>query len=332
MGSNNLAAFYQHVKSKLGSSRGATPILVKGDLLLNDDKKANAFNVYFSSVFTPATKDSVVQVSISPMQPSCSDKINFSPQVTYEALRKANVSYSAGADEILSLFWKKLASCLALPVSALFTASFHFAVLPSEWKDAIVFPLFKKDDPSLTSNYRPIFLTSTLCKIMQSIVKDNIMAFALSNIIITSSQHGFMPHRSTCSQLLETHYEWCSGVDKGGIFDVITIDFRKAFDVVPPLKLLSKLSNLGVCEQTVLWLALFLPGRRQCLCVNNSISSHANISSSIIQGSVLGLLLFMFYINDLLSLCSDCVVQLFADDVKVYMQKIVMFCSLCFTK
>ena len=78
------------------------------------------------------------------------------------------------------------------------------------------------------------------------------MAFALSHNIINSSQHGFMPHRSTCSQLLETQYERCSGVDEGGIFDIITIDFHKAFDVVPHLKLLSKMSNLGVCEQTVL--------------------------------------------------------------------------------
>ena len=141
------------------------------------------------------------------MQPSCSDKIDFSPQVTYEALRKAKVGYSAGPDEIPSIFWKKLASCLALPVSVLFTALYHFAVLPGEWKDAIAFPLFKKGDPRLTCNYRPISLTSTLCKTMESIVKDSIMAFVMSHNIITSSQHGFMPRRSTCSQLLETHYE-----------------------------------------------------------------------------------------------------------------------------
>ena len=222
------------------------------------------------------------------MQPSYSDKIDFSPQVTYEALQKVKVGYSAGPDEILSMFLKKLASCLALSVSVLFTASYHFAVSPGEWKDAIVFPLFQKGDLRLTSNYRPISLTSTLCKIMESIVKDNIIAFALSHNIITSSQHGFMPRRSTCSQLLETHNEWFFGVDEGGMFDVITIDFRKAFDVVPHLKFLSKVSNIGVCEQAVLWLVSFLSGRRQCVPLNNSISSHANVSSGIIQGSVLG--------------------------------------------
>ena len=231
---------------------------------------------------------------------------------------KAKAGYSAGPDEIPTIFWKKLASCLALPVSVLFTASYHFAVLFGEWKDAKVFPLFKKGDPSLTSNYRPIFLTSTLCKIMESIVKDNIMAFALSHNIITSSQHSFMPRKSTCSQLLETHYVWYSGVDEGGIFDAITIDFRKAFDVVSHLKLLSKVSTLGICEQTVLWLESFLSGRRQCVRVNSSISSHAYVSSDIILGSVLGPLLFTLYINDLPSFCSDCVAKLFADDVKVY--------------
>ena len=126
---------------------------------------------------------------------------------TYEALRKAKVGYSVGPDEIPSMFWKKLASCLALPVSVLFNASYHFAVLRGEWKNAIVFPLFKKGDPSLISNYKPISLTLTLCKIMESIVNDNIMTFALSHNIITSSQHGFMPRRSKFSQLLETHCE-----------------------------------------------------------------------------------------------------------------------------
>ena len=78
------------------------------------------------------------------------------------------------------------------------------------------------------------------------------------------------------------------------------------------------MSNLGVCEQTVLWLASFLSCRRQCERVNSSISSHTNVSNGVIKGSVLGPLLFMLYINNLPSLCSDCVVKLFADDVKVY--------------
>jgi hypothetical protein len=102
------------------------------------------------------------------------------------------------------------------------------------------------------------------------------------------------------------------------LFDVITIDFRKAFDVIPHDRLIQKLSTLGVCEPTLRWISAFLANRKQCVCVNGVCSSYADVSSGIIQGSVLGPILFTLYINDLPANCPDCVIKLFADDVKAY--------------
>ena len=164
---------------------------------------------------------------------SSDNGIDFFPKVVYKAMCNAKHSFSVGPNGLPSIIWVKLATALSLPVSIVFAASYKFAVLPSAWRRACVLLHFKKGNPSVVSNYRPISLTSTLGKIMKTINNDHLMQFALSHNIISSNQHGFVQNRSTCMQLLECHYDWSSGLDQCGIFDVILIDFCKAFDVVP---------------------------------------------------------------------------------------------------
>ena len=152
---------------------------------------------------------------------------------------------------------------------------------------------------------------------MERIVKDNLLHFALTNNIITNNQHGFIPQRSTCTQMLDCRYDWFKALDKGDNVDVVLIDFSKAFDVVPHSLLLDKLISLGTCSQTMKWLE-FLSDRHQVVDVNGARSTSADVTSGVIQESIVGPVLFVLHINDLPSACPGCTIELFADDAKPY--------------
>ncbi len=315
LNSNSVAAFYRHVNSKLCSSQRIAPIRAHDQVLTDDYSKAQAFNKFFTSVFTNSSLNDATTEQTPPLIPG---NIVFTPTVTYDALRSAKRKFSSGPDAIPSAFWINVAASVALPVSVIFTLSYTFSKLPNDWKCASVVPLFKKGDPSLVNNYRPISLTCTLCKIMETIINKSLLHFASTRGLITNSQHGFLPNRSTCTQLLECHNDWCSSLDNSHPVDVIFIDFSKAFDVVSHAKLVSKLKSIGIPSLTLSWIKAFLTNRCQAVNINGTSSAQSAVTSGVIQGSVLGPVLFMLYINDLPAACPDCTVKLFADDVKVY--------------
>ena len=296
------------------SHGGVAPFIVNNNTFISDNDKACALNAYFSSIFSLCY---VTTLPPSGVDKPISNDIYFSQTVVYKALKSSKRTLCGGPNNIPSIFLTKPAAVLALPL-IIFWTSYHFAVLPEEQKSARIMPLFKKGDPSIVGNYRPISLTSTLCKVMETIIMDNLLSHAISNNIISHNQYAFIPERSTCSQLLETQYDWCLGIDEGVIYDVIKINFCKAFDVVLQNKLITKLHNLGVCKQTLQWLIAFLSDRRQCVCLNSACSTSSYVTSGVIQESVLGPLLFTMYINDLPAQCPDCEIKLFADDVKAY--------------
>ena len=208
---NSLSAFYRHVNRKLCSGHRIAPVRQTDDSVLTDDaSKAAAFNAYFVSVFTQASQNHGTPTHHPTFT---SDTVSFTPDIVFKALSCAKNTLSSGPDAIPSLFWSKVAASVTFPVSVLFTSSYVFSTLPTEWKTAIVQPLYKKGDPCTVSNYRPISLTCTLCKIMEGIVKDNLLNFALSNNIITNNQHGFLPGRSACTQMLDCQYDWRCALD-----------------------------------------------------------------------------------------------------------------------
>ena len=146
---------------------------------------------------------------------------------------------------------------IATPLKILFETSYNLGQLPAEWKIGNITAIFKKGNKSDPSNYRPISLTSTICKVMESIIRDHIMDFFFQNNYFSKNQFGFIKGRSTALQLLRIMDEWTTQLDYGGQVDVIYTDFAKAFDTVPHRRLLSRkclYTGLALCGLYIGWL------------------------------------------------------------------------------
>jgi hypothetical protein len=154
---------------------------------------------------------------------------------------------------------------------------------------------------------------------MESIIKDQIVQFLVSKGIINKNQHAFIKHHSTASNLMECIHDWQVGLNSHQQTDVVYIDFSKAFDSIVHSKLLFKLSLHGIDGPLLKWIDIFLANRMQCVVTEYCFSPFCNVISGVPQGSVLGPILFLIYVNDLSTVCcGNTVLQLFADDAKLY--------------
>jgi ribonuclease P/MRP protein subunit RPP40 len=182
---------------------------------------------------------------------------------------------------------------------------------------ANVVPIHKKGAKKLRDNYRPISLTSVISKILESFVREAIIQHMNKHNMFSEHQFGFITGRSTILQLLVILDKWTDIIDKGGAVESIYLDFRKAFDTVPHIRLLLKLQYYGIGQPLLGWIQDFITNREQRVVINNTCSKWEQISSGIPQGSVLGTLLFVIYINDMPNnLHKSCL--LFADDAKIF--------------
>ena len=189
--------------------------------------------------------------------------------------------------------------------------------LPQCWNDAHVRPIFKKGTKSSRSNYRPVSLTSVVCKQMEAIVRDHVTNHILVNNLLTDCQHGFVPGRSCGTQLLRCLDIWTDLLDQGHCLDVIYLDFSKAFDSVPHKRLLEKMRGYGITGSTLGWCKDFLSGRRQRVVINGEMSEWREVLSGVPQGSVIGPTMFVLFINDMPE-AVHCFIQMFADDAKIF--------------
>ena len=229
-----------------------------------------------------------------------------------------------GCDGISSRLLKHCAMALYQPLYHLFTLSLSHHYLPQEWRTHLIKPIFKSGDKSLITNYRPIFLLCIVSKVLEKLVYDNMVDFVTKSTYVY--QFGFLRGRSTLQQLLLFFNTIFSSVSQT---DVVYLDFRKAFDSVAHNELLSKLWNFGICDSLWLWMRAYLTNRCQYVSVGHSVSSVLPVVSGVPQGSILGPLLFLIFVNDLPAAISSSLALLFADDAKCIMPiSFVSDCSL----
>jgi len=169
--------------------------------------------------------------------------ITFTPQTVRRVLLKLKPSNSSGYDCIPNVFLKNCANNLAKPLCHIFSISFVDGCLPETWKYAIVTPVHKKGPTSDPNKFRPIFLTATCCRVMERIINDTLLRYLLDCHLISKQQHGFIRHKSVCTNLLECLEDWTLNLQSRHITDVIYFDLKKAFDTVCHNKLLTKLTS-----------------------------------------------------------------------------------------
>ena len=317
--SANLGMFYKYVNSKMACKSGIGSLkAADGTLLTSDTAKAELLNEYFVSVCT-TDNGTLPVIDFGVPEEVQLDTVHFSPHAVMRAIARIKPSTSPGPDGLPASVLRKLAPCISSPLSAMFSSFLSVGKVPSQWKTAIVTPVYKKGISSDCANYRPISLTCVVCKIMERIIACEVLAYARKNKLLSKSQHGFLSRRSTATNLLECLNDWTVSIKHKFSSDIIYIDYAKAFDSVCHNKLICKLSALGIRGSLLDWIKSFLSDRRQVTRVGQFYSSSRPITSGVVQGSCIGPLLFVLYINDLTNVLGDAVeCKLFADDVKLY--------------
>ena len=308
--------FWNYIKNLRKDENGVADLKYNDALVSDSTQKAEILNRQFASVFTvekPGNLPDRLEIVLSTIL----SRLEISNDGVLKQLKDLDSSKAQGPDAIPPWFLKLAAIDIAPYLTDIFQTSVDSGIVPDIWKQANIAPVFKKGDRSEAANYRPVSLTVVASKILEHIIASHIMKHAEANAILNNNQHGFRARRSTDTQLILTVDDIAKQLNDGKLVDMAILDFTKAFDKVPHRRLIHKLRYYGMSGQIATWIQNFLTGRSQRVVVDGKFSNQASVVSGVPQGTVLGPIAFLFYINDLASNIAS-QVRLFADDCLLY--------------
>ena len=311
---------FRFLKSQGQENCGVSSLKHDGILHQDSKEKAEILNKKFSSAFTSDDSDTFADTVLEgPSLPPISN-IFINENGVFKMLSKLDVKKAGGPDLLPCKLLRELAEELAPIFTDIFQNSLDTGELPAVWGTANVAPIYKKGAVSDPGNYRPVSLTCIPCKLLEHIVVSHMRGHFDKYGVLTPLNHGFRAKHSCETQLLMTIHDLQTKSNKvGSQIDVAVLDFSKAFDKVPHARLMSKLRLMGITGNIAVWIKSFLGDRSQRVVVDGCASGSAPVKSGVPQGTVLGPLLFLCYINDLPSVVDPGTqVRLFADDCLVY--------------
>lgn len=309
--------FYKYINEKTKNQEVVGDLKDnEGNVITETVKKCDLFNNFFVSVFSKLDVEAPIIKDQKSEEPQIS-AVNFTSTDILRKIKDMKKRSAPGPDGILSQIILEVREEVSGPLAQSFNKSRVEGKLPQNWKNANVNPIFKKGDKSQPGNFRPVSLTSIICKLMESVIRNSVVKFLENNKKLSPSQHGFRNKRSCTSNLLEYLDEVFEAIDKGIPVDSVYFDLSKAFDKVNHNLLITKLQEVGIVGRLLCWIRDWLSCRRQRVVLNGETSQWAPVTSGVPQGSVLGPVLFIIYINDIGQDVSSSI-SIFADDTKLF--------------
>ena len=243
--------------------------------------------------------------------------IEFGTKDIEDAINELDENSSAGPDGLPAIFLKKTKETISLPLTLLLRKSLDEGKIPDIFKLAYVTPIHKGGSKQKPEQYRPVSLTSHVMKVFERVIKKRIMKHLIENQTLNDGQHGFVPGRSTQTQLLAHYNEIYEALMEGKRLDTIFLDFAKAFDKVDHEILLENFKKHKISGKIGKWIREFLRNRKFKVVANGCMSEEENVLSGVPQGTVLAAILFVIMISDIDENVKECIVRSFADDTRV---------------